>query len=197
MDGKGTIPYAAFPRCDLERQRVIPSSARENLEADLREPGDGGGKGERRTHSLVRIREKGKPNLKGVFLKEGCPPKQVFLSANTSLFEFMAKAHPMQRKHLQQDGEGADVHRSLHCLVNSPFRPPQEAMEMAQRSLPGIRSVFGVRDVYLCPEELPLPWAYRKSAVKLGVHPEPQARVTEALFSLLNSLETKEKLVSD
>lgn len=187
MDGKGTIPYPAFPRCDLswKDKGVIPSSARENLEADLREPGDGGGKGERRTHSLVRIREKGKPNLKGVFLKEGCPQKQVFLPANTSLVEFMANAHPTQRKHLQQDGEEADVHRALHWLVNSPFRSPQAAMEMAQRSLPGTRSVFGVRDVYLGPEELPMPWAYRKSAVKLGVHPEPQAGMTEAFSPFL------------
>lgn len=107
----------------------------------------------------------------------------------------------MQRKQLQQDGEGADVHTLIHrafrWLVNSPFRSPQAAMEMVQRSLPGTISVFGARDVYLGPEELPMPWAYRKSAVKLGIHPEPQAGMTEALFSLLNSLEAKEKLISD
>lgn len=55
MGGEGTVPCAAFPRCEVSGgdRGIIPSFARENLEAALRQPGDGRGQGERSVHSLL------------------------------------------------------------------------------------------------------------------------------------------------
>lgn len=51
--------------------------------------------------------------------------------------------------------------------------------------------MFGLKAVYLNPEELAVSWTCRKSVVELGIYLESQAGMTETLFFLLNSLETR------